>query len=224
MHPPHFSCEWLFFRICCGKFLVNRFVLSKVKFGMLFCHRKYSWKRVSIWFSYFLSLIERNWAFSHSQHSGWNREEVGPNPGVSWWNPEQEAHCPVPRDVCTACPQHFPHPLTCWPTVVIFCPGMFIYPPFSHSVLDWPEDMPPLQGSLIILSYQEMLSWGWRIILKVVFLFQYLSFLSPHQASDEHFEEFPEGTLRKWFILFAEVLTLFKKTSTCSLVVMSLSK
>lgn len=50
---------------------------------MLFYHRMYPWKRVSIWFSYFLSLIERNWGFSHSQHSGWNREEVAPNPGVS---------------------------------------------------------------------------------------------------------------------------------------------
>lgn len=113
---------------------------------MLFYHGMYPWRRVNLCFSYFFSLIERNWGFSRSQHSGWNREEVGPNPGVNWCNPVQEAHCPVPRGVCTACPQHFPHPLTCWPDVVIFCPGMFIYPPFSHPLLGWPEDVPQSQG------------------------------------------------------------------------------
>lgn len=107
----------------------------------------YPWKRVSIWVSYFVSLIEKKWGFSHSQHSGWNREEVvwAHNAGVFSCNPLQETHCPVPRDVCTACPQHFPHPLTCWPDVVIFCPGMFIYPPFSHPLLGWPEDKPQSQ-------------------------------------------------------------------------------
>lgn len=178
---------------------------------MLFYHGMYPWRRVNLFFSYFFSLIERNWSFSRSQHSGWNREEVGPNPGVNWCNPVQRHIAQYPG-VCAQLVPNISHILwhagQMWSSFAQEC----LYIPLSLILcLAGLKTCLNHKGFLIIVSYQEMLSWGWRIIFESGFPFQYLPFLSLCQARDEHFEKFPEGTLRKWFILFAEVLIMFKK-------------
>lgn len=86
---------------------------------------------------------------------------MGPIPGVRSCNSVQEGCCLVPDGVFTACPQHFPHPLTYRPNVVIFCPGMFISTPSLILFLAGLKTCLNHEGSLITISYQRMLlEWG----------------------------------------------------------------
>lgn len=177
---------------------------------MLFYHWMYPWKRVSLCFSYFLSLLEETGALAiPSIQTGtekrWDptlvladvalcRRHIAQYPGVCVQLVPSISHIPS-------------HAGQMWSSFAQKC----LYIPLSLILCSAGLKMClNHKGSLIILSNQEMLSWGWRIIFESGFPFQYLPFLSLCQASDEHFEEFPEGTLRKWFILFAEVLLVFK--------------
>lgn len=75
--------------------------------------------------------------------------------------------------MCTACPQHFPHPLAFWQNVVIFFAQKHLFcPPSLLLFLAGLKTCLNHRGSLIMLKYQGMLSWGrWWLFLKVVFLF-----------------------------------------------------
>lgn len=105
----------------------------------------------------------------------------------------------------------------------LFCTETSMLSPFPPPLPGWPEDVPKSQG----LPHHAQIPRnaflrGVVVIFESSFPFQYPPLLSLCQASAKGFKEFPEGTFRKWLILFAEIHSLYK-TSICNFVVMSLS-
>lgn len=81
------------------------------------------------------------------------------------------------------------------------------------------------KGSHTMLSYWELPLERWMghdlFSFSSGFPIRYLTFLSLCQDGGEGFKEFPEGTFRKWLILFVEILNVYA-ASICNLVVTSL--
>lgn len=182
---------------------------------MLFYHRMYLWKRGSIKFSYFPSLAQRDWDLRIPSTKAGTRER---------WDPALELdHVTLFRRHIAQYPMawvqpvpsisHIPwHADQTWSSFAQEC----VYLPTSlFFSLAGLKICLSHKGSLIMLPHQGMLSRGESLFFKVIFL-------SLCQASGEGFKELPGGNFRKWLILFAEILSIYK-TSMCNLVVMSLS-
>jgi len=179
----------------------------------------YPWKRGSIGFSYFPSLIQRHWGLCVPSTRAGTQERRDPNlvsDHVALFKSHTAWHL-------TACVQLVPS--------VSHIPWRAdqMWSAFAQECLYLPPSLILLLAGLKAclndrgLPHHALGEGGEHdLFLKVVFLFSICLFYLCARLVVKVFREFPEGTFRKWLILFAEILSVYK-TSICNLVVMSLS-